>query len=115
MSNDRPYRHQAEAWLDRATLGRRLDQLPDNAARIAQCMAWAEECRNAFFTGQAETIAAVLASNAARFQGMDVRTREILGRRIWATSFHAKDALSDEALFRGWALMYAGSVTAGNR
>lgn len=83
-----------------------LAELPNDAARAAQCRRWAIELLNQFFQGQAETITDVLLSREMRYRGMSAAARRIVGVRRWSTSGMARDLMADSEMFARWAVMY---------
>lgn len=97
--------------MHQAHRGTILDALPDDAARAAQCRAWASEARNKWFQGQAESVADMLVSKDRRYARMDAVMRRIIGQRKWGTSPIAKDLIGDEQACSTWARTF--SLAAG--
>lgn len=95
--------------ITRRHKGEELDALPSCYERARTAMQWANECRNSYFNGRR------IAAEGLRPAPGDktVRRGDAFSREYgWKTDLTARDLVSLEQMYRGWAMMYYAQVTA---
>lgn len=80
------------------------------------CLAMAEQYRNKFWAGLAESEASIInprtRSARIRYRRYSIEARRLIGARLWTESFEAKEIISAEQMYSRWASMYANAVMA---